>query len=148
MMNVDKYCDAAFFEVGWYLDALQAEDVAAVLRSAAATDADAMHAMIDQRGNELREIMVLPEGERAATFLRMTDATERHLMLLAAAHMARSGLAWLQAASTSAADPSVQIHPITMMLRAAWASDELIRSYPSLWPFDDGHDPFDEFGEG
>lgn len=113
MMNVDKYCDAAFFEVGWYLDALQAEDVAEVLRSAAAT-----------------------------------DATERHLMLLAAAHMARSGLAWLQAASTSAADPSVQIHPLTMMLRAAWASEELIHSYPSLWPFDDGHDPFDEFGEG
>jgi hypothetical protein len=147
MMKVDEYCAAVLREVEWYLDALQAEGVAAVLQSAAATDADAMHEMIDQRGNELREIMVQPEDERAATFRQMSDATERHQMLLAAAHMARSGLAWLQAASTSAADTSVQIHPITMMLRTAWAAEELLHRYPSLWPFDDENDPFGEFGD-
>lgn len=146
-MKVDDYHDAVLREVEWYVDALGDEDPAALLSSAEATGAEALYAMLQERGNELREIMVLPKAERAAIFRQMSDARERHQMLLAAAHMARSGLAWFQAASTSAADTSIQIHPITMMLRAAWAAEELLHRYPSLWPFDDGNDPFGEFGE-
>jgi len=142
-MKIDHYVQGAFREMLWWQDQLSEADVDAVRSTASEAGAECVRAMICAEENASLALLVRPEAERVATLSGLAPR-DRHLTLLAAAYIARSGYAWLLAASDSAADPSIDVHPVTMLLRARHAATRFEELRPTLWPFDDGTDPFGE----
>lgn len=141
-MNLDRYEDAAWREIAWYVERLRAEGADALWRSGLVLGAAGIHAILEDRRAALRDFMSAPPAKRARTLARHTDPVERHGLLIAATYLARCAAAWLDVACRYGVSADYSPEPRFLLGQAAAAAIELRDGFPTLWPFEDHPDPF------
>jgi hypothetical protein len=141
-MEFDRYEDAAWREIAWYVDRLRAEGADALWRSGVVLGAAGIHAILDDQRAALRDFIGAPPAKRARALARHKDPIDRHGFLIAATYLARCAAAWLDVACRYGASAGYGPGPRFLLGQAAAAAIELREAFPTLWPFEDHPDPF------
>ena len=141
-MDLDRYEDAAWREIAWYIDRLRAEGADALWRSGVVLGAAGIHAILDDQRGALRDFMGAPPAKRIRALARQKDPVERHGFLIAATYLARCATAWLDVACRYGVSAGYGPEPRFLLGQAAAAAIELREGFPTLWPFEDHPDPF------
>lgn len=141
-MDLDRYQDAAWCEIVWYVERLRAEGADALWRSGVVLGAAGIHAILENQGTELRDFMGAPPAKRARALARHKDPVELHGFLIAATYLARCAAAWLNVACRYGVSAGYGPEPRFLLGQTAAAAVELRDGFPTLWPFEDHPDPF------
>ncbi len=143
-MRIDDYVDPAEDHLQQLLEMLAHEGMEELRHSCAGLSADEVRDWGRKYETQLGQLAIFPARERSVLLAEFPDARERHLLLIMAAYRTQCGVRWLRLASDHAVDPSIDIHPLTMMSRAAEAYSQIAADEIAIWPFDDGTDPLNE----
>ncbi len=143
-MDIDQYSDWAIEERIWVLSLLAEEDLKAVSRSCERLGSAGFRAFLDEHAGDIRTLFGVPKSEREPILHSVSDETERHALLIAAAYTARCAEAWLRLASDKGVSAGYAPAKSFLFLQAADAATELMDNFPTYWPFADLPDPFGE----
>ena len=140
-MPLESYARAARGLVSEILDQLVPYGFETLETAARETGRTAFHRYCHERQDELLAYVEATPSQRAKKLAKI-QSDQRWVYLLAASYWARVGLAMLEAVTDHRLGPGGSNR--SMLGSAATAAGQLLDGWPSLWPFDDGRDPFGE----
>lgn len=143
-MEIDRYEAEAHKHVHELLSMLRECDLAALAALCRDLGPDKMDAQIAERCNELLDFVAATPTRRKSS-LRKEPAEQRSLYLLQAFYLARCGLAFLKMTAQYGVGPGPSYRMVSA--QSARAALALRDEWPTLWPFSDYGDPFDEMPE-
>ena len=143
-MKIDRYTDVVQKRRVRFEEWLQSNGTADLARSLSELGTAGLDQLKCQHPDLIHDIAIAQPGEWPNILHRIPDEATRSALLILALHHLRMGEAWLTCAAERAADTAVDIHPLSMAMRAAEAADQFLADVPAIWPFDDGRDPLGE----
>jgi hypothetical protein len=141
-MDLDKYNDAASKDLHWFYERLSKEGVEQLWRSSTYLGLNGVLKIASKHEVKIYEFIDSSPSLRNASLKQFTNEIEKHGFLIAAAHAARCGAAWLDVACRYGMSAACNPAPRFLLRQAATAALELEASFPTLWPFEDHPDPF------
>ena len=141
-MDLDTYDDWAKAELLWFQRRLLAEGIEALQRSCAELGEAAVRDMLRSHQGSIDDLLHTPKSKRAAAIRRVPAGRERHGFLIVAAYTVRCGSALLSLATHYGLSAGMRPSKSLMLSQASAVAFDLQQGFPSLWPFDDGPDPF------
>lgn len=141
-MDLDKYDVTASKDLQWFYERLLREGVEQLWRSSTYLGLNGVQEIAAKHELKIYEFVESSPLQRNALLKQFTDEIEKHGFLIAAAHAARCGAAWLDIACRYGVSAGYNPAPRFLLRQAATAALELEASFPTLWPFEDHPDPF------
>ena len=143
-MKIDRYVSATEPHLRLVAEALESEGREALAHSLSELGWERLARLGEERPDLVHDLAIAHPRCWAGMLKQIGKPQHRHGYLILACYRLRLGHAWLTCAADRGADTSIDVHPLTMTMRAAEAAQALLSASTAMWPFVDGLDPLGE----